>query len=393
MLGVGNQNFDLVAIVEQGAQRNHAAVDLGTDRLVAERGVDGVGEIDRGRTLGQLDQLALGREGEDPILIHCHPGMLEQFLGAVGMVEDFDKILDPRYLDVVDRPALLVGPVGGETPFGLGVHHIVANLDLDPHLRIVDDRGMQRSIAIALGGRDEVFEPPGHHRPALLNKAQRPVTILDLVDDHPERHHVGQLLEADVALGHLFPDREGVFFAPGDFGFKSMVGEVELQAEADPADQIAAAGMELVEPPPDRGECVGLDLLERQRLHLGHHVIHADPLRKRGIDIHRLPGDATALLLGGDVVEGAHVVQPVGQLDEQDANVARQREQEFAEVFRGALIFGLGLDLRQLGHPVDQPRDIGAEQFLDLFMGGDGILDRVVENCGDDRLVVELEIG
>ena len=134
MLRVGNQDFDLVAIVEQGAQRHHASVDLGTDGLVAECGVDGISKVDRGRALGQLDQLALRGKGEDPVLVHRHPGMLEQFFGAVGMVEDFDQILDPRHLDLVDRPALLIGPVRRQPALGLGVHRLVADLDLDPHL-------------------------------------------------------------------------------------------------------------------------------------------------------------------------------------------------------------------------------------------------------------------
>ena len=92
MLRLGGEDFDLVAIVEQGAQRDDAAVDLGADGLVAKVGVDRISEIDRGRALGQLDQFALGREGEDAVLVHRHPRMLEQFLGARGMVEDFDEV-------------------------------------------------------------------------------------------------------------------------------------------------------------------------------------------------------------------------------------------------------------------------------------------------------------
>ena len=53
----------------------------------------------------------------------------------------------------------------------------------------------------------------------------------------------------------------------------------------------------------------------------------------------------------------------------------------------------LRLDLRQLGDAVDHPRDIVAEQLLDLLGGGDGVLDRVVEDRGRDRLVVEVEVG
>ena len=59
MLRLGGEDFDLVAIVEDCAQRHDPSVDLGTDRLVAKIGMDRIGEVDRGRALGQLDQLAL----------------------------------------------------------------------------------------------------------------------------------------------------------------------------------------------------------------------------------------------------------------------------------------------------------------------------------------------
>ena len=53
----------------------------------------------------------------------------------------------------------------------------------------------------------------------------------------------------------------------------------------------------------------------------------------------------------------------------------------------------LRLDLAELGDAVDQPSDIGAEQFLDLLRRGDRILDGVVEDGGDDGLVVQLQVG
>ena len=143
VLRLGGQDFDLVAVLEHRAQRHDAAVDLGPDRAVAEPGVDGIGEIDRGRALGQLDQLALGGEGEDPVLVHRHPGVLEQLLGILGMVEDFDQVVDPRDVEVGGGLAFLIGPVRGEPALGLLVHVLVADLDLDPHLGIVDHRGVE----------------------------------------------------------------------------------------------------------------------------------------------------------------------------------------------------------------------------------------------------------
>jgi hypothetical protein len=57
-------------------------------------------------------------------------------------------------------------------------------------------------------------------------------------------------------------------------------------------------------------------LLEGQQLHLAHIFVHAHALGERGIDFHRLARDAAALVLALDEVERAHVVQPVGQLDQ-----------------------------------------------------------------------------
>ena len=213
MLRLRGEDFDLVAILEHRPQRHDTAVDLGAYGPVAEVGVDRVSEVDRSGALGQLDQFALRREGEDPVLVHRHPGMLEQLLRALGMFEDLDQVVDPRDVHVALRLALLVRPVSGEPALGELVHLAAADLDFDPHLGIVDDRGVQRPIAVALGGRDVILEPARDHRPAAVDQAERAITFGDVVDDDPERHHVRQLLEADVPLGHLLPDREGMLLA------------------------------------------------------------------------------------------------------------------------------------------------------------------------------------
>ena len=76
-----------------------------------------------------------------------------------------------------------------------------------------------------------------------------------------------------------------------------------------------------------------------------------------------------------------HVVQAVGQLDQDDADVAGHRQQHLAEVLRLALLAGVPGDLTQLGHPLDQHLDLAAEQAADVLGGGAGVLDAVVQQA------------
>ena len=100
----------------------------------------------------------------------------------------------------------------------------------------------------------------------------------------------------------------------GHLGFEPVVGEIELKAEADPVDEIAAQFSQLLEPAGNRRIGIRFEFPKRERLHLGHHLIHADPLGERGVDLHRFARDPAAFFLRGDMMERAHVVQPVGQL-------------------------------------------------------------------------------
>ena len=121
-LGAGAlDDLDHVAVVELGAQRHVPAVDLGADGVRAEIGVHREGEVDRRRALGQLEQRALGGEGEDAVLVDRQPGVLEQLLGVVAGIDDLDQVAQPADL-AVGPVALLVGPVRGEAELVEPVH-------------------------------------------------------------------------------------------------------------------------------------------------------------------------------------------------------------------------------------------------------------------------------
>jgi hypothetical protein len=130
-------------------------------------------------------------------------------------------------------------------------------------------------------------------------------------------------------------------------------------------------------------------VLEGQLLQLGRDAVHPDRAGQGRVDVVGLAGDALALLLRSDEAERAHVVQPVGQLHQQHAHVARDGQDELAQVLGLPGVLALQLQPGELGHALHQLRHLLAEQAGDLGPVGRGVLDDVVQQGGDDRRGVE----
>jgi hypothetical protein len=134
-----------------------------------------------------------------------------------------------------------------------------------------------------------------------------------------------------------------------------------------------------------------LQVLEGQVLQLPAHLRHPQPVRERGVDLLCLERDPS-LLLGAQMVERAHVVQTVGQLDQDDARILRHREQQLPVDLDLVIGRVAELHLSDLRHPVDDERDLLAELGADHVQRGAGVLDHVVDQPGGDRDGVQPEI-
>ena len=93
------------------------------------------------------------------------------------------------------------------------------------------------------------------------------------------------------------------------------------------------------------------------------------------------------------MADGAHVVQPVGELHQQHAHVISDGEEELAQVLGLLGLTGDEVEFLQLGQALDQGGDVLAEQTLDLGAGRLRVLDRVVQQRRRDGRVIELEVG
>ncbi len=121
-------------------------------------------------------------------------------------------------------------------------------------------------------------------------------------------------------------------------------------------------------------------------------LIEPEPVGDRGVNFQGFARDPLARLRP-DRRERSHVVQPVGELDQDDAHVARHRQQHLAEILRLRVGLRLELDLVELGKTIHQLRHRLAEALGDLLLGDRRVLHHVVKEGGHDRLDVELPVG
>ena len=135
----------------------------------------------------------------------------------------------------------------------------------------------------------------------------------------------------------------------------------------------------------------GVGVAEGQVFQFAAQLAHAQAVGQRRVDVQRLLGDLLPLL-GDQVLQSAHVVQAVGQLDDDDADVGDHGQQHLADVL-GLVLLAVGkLDLVQLGDAFDDVRHLLAEALLDLFGGHIGVFDGVVQQAGGDGGGVHLQL-
>ena len=91
----------------------------------------------------------------------------------------------------------------------------------------------------------------------------------------------------------------------------------------------------------DLGVLARMQDLERAVLELPLHRVDAEPVRERRVDLERLLRLAHLGLLAL-VLDRAHVVEPVGELDQDDAHVLRHRHDHLAVVLGVGLLAASG---------------------------------------------------
>jgi len=142
----------------------------------------------------------------------------------------------------------------------------------------------------------------------------------------------------EVAVGHAVELRQDLFARCG---------------RRLPVDLLLAGGATVGDHRLDLGVLPRVEDLEGEILELPLHGMDSEPVGEWRVDLECLLG-LLHLLLPAEVLDRAHVVQPVGELDQDHAHVLRHRHDHLAIVLRLRLLAALEADPGELGDTLDE---------------------------------------
>ena len=411
-LGVfGRDDFHLVAGFERMAQLHQFLVHFGGDGLVTHFRVDEEGKIQGCCAL--LDAALLSLGGEDVY-----------FRGREVVVDDVQQLqrihvrIHQDFLDAVEpvvhlivtlsHPAvLLVNPVGGNAFFGDVVHAARADLHFHPNARIAEQGAVQGLVAVGFGVFHPVPQSFRHISVYARNDGEDMVALVSLallgigvvLKDDADGIQVVNLVEGNSFRVHLAPGRIGRLDAFLDFILESCGIQRFLDRFYEIGHFLALFPHFAVYPGLDI--LIGFRLLETQPdvLQLAFDAVQAQPVCQGDEDEHGFAQDLVPLVLR-HMLDGAAVVQTVGQFDEHHAHIVVHRQEDALEILGLQALLGdvraVGLLLRiqhvlDLGESVHQRSNFVPETLPEVFHGVVRVFHNVVQG-GRYGLVAQADV-
>ena len=277
---------------------------------------------------------------------------------------------------------MLVFVVGGVSFFGQFIHPFGADLHLDPTVFRPHHRNVQGFVPGGFWGRYpiaqaarigvEFIRDDGIYFP----RAEFFLLFVAFVDD-PDGETVVYLVETHPFVDHLFVDGIDGFVAPRDGVVQVFFVQDILDHPDEPLDVFLLCLVGFLEQTDDIFVGLRFGVFEREILHFGLDIVQPQSVCQRSVDVERFGGDLL-LFLPDHGTHRLHIVQAVGQFDQDHADVVGDGDEHLAEILRLYAHVGIG-NTRYFGQPVDDPGYGGPVFPLDLLEGHVGVLHGVVQ--------------
>ena len=387
-------DLDNVARMQLVTQRHHAAVDLGSNAGVPDFSVNGVGKVDRCSIARKHNNFAFRREGVNLFGIKIDFQRRKKFIGIADIALPLNHLPQPgKPLLVLRRDrAVFIFPVRCDAFLGHLVHLFGANLDFERRSVFCDDRGVQRLIEVGPRHGDEILDAPRHRTPDVVNDAQHCVAVLQRARDDAHGKQIVDLIDGNALALQLLVDRIQALDAALHLGLDAGLFQLVVDDCLHLREKSFALFAARIDSFFHLLVARGIEEAEAQILEFAANLAHAQAVGDGSVDLERLLGDLV-LAFGLQVLERAHVVEAIGELDEHHADVINHGEHHLAQVLCLRLFAGGEVDLADLGDALDDVRNLLAEFLANVNDGDRGVFDRVVEQPGGDGDRVHLHIG
>ena len=277
----------------------------------------------------------------------------------------------------------------GNAVAGHRIHFFGADLDFNRHAVHAEQRGVQALVAVHFRDGDKVLELARHRLVQIVHGTKHAITGIHLISNDTEGKYIGDVFERALLQLHLLVDAVQMLLAANDPAGQAFALETGHQRRFDLRHQLFAMAADAFHCGFDQRCPHRIQHAKAQLLELHADVVHAKTIGDGGVDIDGFLGDAAALL-GTQHFQRAHVVQTVGQFDEDDANVFRHRQRHLLEVL--GLHFGLGAEIQfvEFADAIDQVGHRLAELAGDGLTREAGVFNGVVQHGGHQALMVHV---
>ena len=254
---------------------------------------------------------------------------------------------------------------------------------------------MQRTVHVRFRHGDVVLEAAGNRLPDGMDDAEGGIAVVDRIHDHAHSDQVINVLHDAVLPLYFFEDAVQMLRPPVDLRLDPCGSKVCFDGRDRRFERLHAFALLRLDLLFQVLVFFRPEVLEAAVLQLALDRAHAEAVRKRSINIERFARFADLLLLGA-IFKGAEIVQAVRQLDDNDAHVLCDSEEELAEVFRLRLLLAQDVALSGFGelrdtvhHAGDVVSEVGAHG---VKRDGGAILHHVVQKARDDRVAVHAHV-
>ncbi len=224
-----------------------------------------------------------------------------------------------------------------------------------------------------------------------MNEAEDGVAGGHVLGDNADGQQIVDLIEGNLGSLLLLKDGIEALDAPLDAGLDAVFAQLLGERVFHAAQELLALDAPGFNGCSDLLIAHRIGVAEGQVFQFAAHFAHAQPVSQRRVNVERLAGDGL-LAVGLQMLERAHVVQPVGQLDEHHAHIRDHGQQHLAHVFCLAVLAIGELDFVDLGDALDDVGHLVAEAGGNLLIGGGSVFHRVVQQARGDGGRVHLHL-